>query len=159
MQGQASVFTDPIASSSGYPFKIVQLEGSLSESEVYDQRSRICDLGYLRSAYKRPDGTVGFRCSSEPVDDFVHKGGQVVDTEGKKCLCNGLMSTVGYPQYQKEDYLEPPLITAGKELSFITSLVKEGKTSYSARDVLDFLLSGNRKLIENCCSGHDSSSS
>jgi nitronate monooxygenase len=138
---RSSVFTDPLASASGYPFKIVALEGSVSEANVFDQRLRMCDLGYLRTAYKRDDGSVGFRCPAEPVDDYVRKGGKAEDTIGKKCLCNGLLSTVGYPQTQKGGCIEPPLVTAGKELSDITRFFSPGKTSYSAEDVLRVLLS------------------
>lgn len=142
VRGEVSVFTDPLASASGYPFKIVQLEESLSEPEVYDGRQRLCDLGYLRAAYKRSDGSVGFRCPGEPIDDYVRKGGRIEDVRGRKCLCNGLMSTVGYPQRRKDGYPEPPLVTAGKELSSIAHLVSHGEISYSAKDVLSFLMAG-----------------
>lgn len=148
LRGQARVFTDPLASASGYPFKIVAVEGSLSESDVYETRPRICDLGYLRTAYRRSDGSVGFRCPAEPVEDYVRKGGRAEDVVGKKCLCNGLMSTVGYPQIQKHGYLEPPLITAGKDLSVIARLVAPGETSYSAMDVLRYLLGSTNRSDE-----------
>ncbi|HEY9787048.1 MAG TPA: nitronate monooxygenase, partial [Candidatus Obscuribacterales bacterium] len=77
----ASVFTDPIASASGYPFKIVEMTNTLSQSDVYEIRPRICDLGYLRTAYKREDGSVGFRCPGEPVADYVAKGGKAEDAQ------------------------------------------------------------------------------
>jgi nitronate monooxygenase len=136
----ARVFTDPLASASGYPFKVVDLEGSLSEKEDYENRPRICDLGYLRTAFKREDGSVGLRCPGEPVDDYLKKGGRIEETVGRKCLCNGLMSTVGYSQIQKGGYKEPPMITAGKELADIIRFVPPGQTSYSAQDVLNVLL-------------------
>lgn len=138
--GDGQVFTDPRASSSGYPFKIVQVEGSLSELEIYSDRRRVCDLGYLRTAYVADNGAVGFRCPGEPIEDFLKKGGQEAETEGRKCLCNGLMSTVGLPQVQANGYVEPPLVTAGNTLNSIKAFIPEGKTSYSAADVLDGLL-------------------
>ena len=45
---QAQVFTDPLASPTGFPFKVVDLPGSLSDPEAYAARTRVCDLGYLR---------------------------------------------------------------------------------------------------------------
>jgi len=54
--GKAEVFSDPVASPTGFPFKIAQLEGTLSEHEVYEARPRICDLGYLREAYRTEMG-------------------------------------------------------------------------------------------------------
>lgn len=154
LNGQEDVFTDPRASASGYPFKVVQLEGSISEPQVFENRKRICDLGYLRMAYKRKDGSVGFRCPSEPVADYLKKGGSLEESVGRKCLCNGLISTIGHPQLQAGAYLEPPLLTAGKELSVISNFLPDGQTSYSAEDVLRVLLQTQRldatKAISSC---------
>jgi len=57
--GTAHVFTDPIASPTGFPFKVVRMPGTLSEADPYAARTRICDLGYLRHLYRKPDGTAG----------------------------------------------------------------------------------------------------
>ena len=65
----------PGASPTGFPFKVLELPATLSEAEVYEQRTRVCDLGYLRQAYRTEDGTVGYRCAAEPVADYVAKGG------------------------------------------------------------------------------------
>ena len=142
--GNGSVFTDPFASASSYPFKVVPVNSTLSEDEIYITRKRICDLGYLRQAYKKEDGTVGFRCSGEPVELFTQKGGSEDATCSKKCLCNGLMSTVGLAQVQSDGYVEPPLVTAGKYLEEIASIVGEDKDSYSAADVLKHITESNR---------------
>ncbi|MFN8550509.1 MAG: nitronate monooxygenase [Candidatus Obscuribacterales bacterium] len=142
-KGEAEVFTDPRASASGYPFKVVELDGSLSDKRIYENRTRICDLGYLRTAYQKEDGTVGFRCPGEPVDTYLRKGGSLEETDCRKCLCNGLMATVGYAQVQKDGYKEPPLVTAGKELAFVADLLPAGRFDYSAKDVLNFLLKDN----------------
>src|SRR4051812_48210069 len=48
--GTAEVFTDPLASPTGFPFKVAQLEGTSSAVNVYQKRKRICDLGFLREA-------------------------------------------------------------------------------------------------------------
>ena len=63
------VFTDPNSSPTGFPFKAVRMKSSVSEKSVYEKRRRICDLGYLRHAYKKPDGTIGQPCPAEPVED------------------------------------------------------------------------------------------
>ncbi|MBY0547254.1 MAG: nitronate monooxygenase [Candidatus Obscuribacterales bacterium] len=148
MNEKASVFTDPRASSSGYPFKVVELEQSLSESEVFQLRARICDLGYLRTPCKTADGGVVFRCAGEPIADYVRKGGCEQDTEGRKCLCNGLLSTIGLGQVRKDAYAEPPLLTAGNELqAAISTFVGEHKSSYSAREVVEAILSGKSTKV------------
>ena len=64
--GTARVVTDRLASPTGFPFKVAQLEGTLSEQDVYLSRARVCDLGYLREAYRKDDGRLGYRCSAEP---------------------------------------------------------------------------------------------
>jgi nitronate monooxygenase len=138
LAGKARVFTDPVASPTGFPFKVVGLAGTLSESGVYADRRRICDLGYLRQPYRKGDGGVGYRCPGEPVEDYVRKGGAFADTAGRKCLCNGLAATVGLAQV-RGDGPEPALVTAGNELEDIVRLVPPGGGSYSAGDVVRYL--------------------
>jgi nitronate monooxygenase len=137
--GTAHVFTDPRASATGYPFKLLKLEGTPQQD---DSRSRICDLGYLRTAYRREDGRVGYRCAAEPVDQYVAKGGAAVDTVGRRCLCNGLVANVGHPQVTEEQGAERPLLTSGDDLATIRRLLRGG-SEYTAAAVLDYLLSGD----------------
>jgi NAD(P)H-dependent flavin oxidoreductase YrpB (nitropropane dioxygenase family) len=139
LAGDAGVVTDPHASPSGYPFKVVGLPGTLSEPEVYEQRRRLCDLGFLRTPYKTPDGTVGYRCASEPVADYVRKGGSAEDTAGRKCLCNGLLATVGLGQ-QRRDCVEPPLVTSGDDLARVVGVLGAGDGRWTAADVIAYLL-------------------
>jgi nitronate monooxygenase len=139
--GRARVFTDPAASPTGFPFKIAQLPATLSDADCYAGRERICDLGYLRQAYQKPDGSVGFRCAAEPVDDYVRKGGNAADTAGRKCLCNGLAATVGLAQI-RHSFTEPALVTAGNEVSDIIRFARNGDDRYAAEDVIRYLRNG-----------------
>ncbi|MBW7957013.1 MAG: nitronate monooxygenase [Deltaproteobacteria bacterium] len=139
--GKVRVFTDPKASPTGFPFKVAALSGSHSEEDVFEARERVCDLGYLRHVYKKDDGSLGYRCPAEPVHEYVRKGGRIEDTEGCKCLCNGLMANIGLPQRRASGYVEKPLVTAGKDFSLVKEVLeKVGKPSYSAKDVLDSIL-------------------
>jgi NAD(P)H-dependent flavin oxidoreductase YrpB (nitropropane dioxygenase family) len=138
-EGGVGVFTDPQASPTGFPFKVVQLEGTLSDAVVYEERERRCDLGYLREQYRRADGTLGYRCPAEPVEDYVRKGGRVEDTRGRKCVCNGLLGTVGLGQC-RGIRPEPPLVTAGDDIAGLVRFMPDGRTSYSASDVIAYLL-------------------
>jgi len=137
---EAEVFTSPLASPTGFPFKVAQLEGTLSDPEAYGERHRICDLGFLRILYKREDGKVGYRCAAEPEADFVKKGGVLEDTVNRSCLCNNLTATAGFPQRRKDGYVEQPILTSGDDLVNAGQFVREGKTSYSAEDVIRYLL-------------------
>jgi nitronate monooxygenase len=146
--GKARVFTDPVASPTGFPFKVVQMEGTLSHADQYAARTRICDLGYLRHLYRKPDGTPGYRCPAEPVDDFVKKGGTVADAQGRKCLCNGLVANVGLAQVRSELDQELALMTAGDDVANVAQFLKPGCDSYTAADVLHCLLAGqNTKMV------------
>jgi nitronate monooxygenase len=145
MTGREEVFTDPLASPTGFPFKVVQLEDTLSDKNEYESRPRICDLGYLRTAYKQKDGTVGYRCASEPVDQYVRKEGSREETVGRKCLCNGLMANIGLGQNQKSGYQEKPLVTSGDDLGRILTFLKDGRLSYQAADVIQYLLGSFRR--------------
>jgi nitronate monooxygenase len=137
------VFTDPLASPTGFPFKVVDLAGSVAEPEVYAARERVCDAGYLRRAYRRPDGTIGYRCPGEPVDRYTAKGGDAAEAEGRMCLCNGLLATIGLGQRRDGGrYEEPPLMTAGDDLATVGEFLPAGAADYGADDVLDRLMAG-----------------
>ncbi|MCC7441019.1 MAG: nitronate monooxygenase [Bdellovibrionales bacterium] len=136
----ASIFTDPLASPTDFPFKVLPLEGTLSQPEVYGLRERRCDLGYLRQVVAAPDGGVIYRCPAEPVADYVRKGGKVEDTAGRKCLCNALMANIGLGQQREDSFLEPALLTAGDDLRALARFVPEGRDSYRASDVIAMIL-------------------
>ncbi len=136
-QGTVEVFTDPRASPTGYPFKIVRWPGDPTQGEA-EPRERICDLGYLRTAYHLPAGGIGYRCPAEPVEDFERKGGAVEETEGRRCLCNALMANVGFPQPRGDGEVEPVLITSGDDLAGMARFLG-GRDHYSAADVLAYL--------------------
>ncbi len=138
--GWVHVFTDPKASPTGFPFKVVNVPGTNSELGDYQKRKRICDLGYLRSLYKRKDGTPGYRCASEPHEAYLQKQGEMADTEGRKCLCNGLMSNIDLSQSQKDGSVERALVTSGDDVGRILNFLKGGKESYSAIEVVEYLL-------------------
>lgn len=134
----ARVFTDPAASPTGFPFKVAVGADTLSEAGVYAARERVCDLGFLRQSYRKPDGTIGYRCAAEPVDDYVRKGGNVADTIGRKCLCNGLAATAGLAQV-RDGVAEPAIVTAGNEVADLARLMAPGRLNYSAEDVVQYL--------------------
>ncbi len=138
--GQARVFTDPLASPTGFPFKVAQLEQTLSDPANYLNRRRVCDLGYLRHLYRKDDGTIGYRCPAEPLKHYLRKGGTVGETVGRKCVCNGLPATVGLPQMRADGVGEFPLVTAGDDLSHLAQFLPPGAESYSAADVIRKLL-------------------
>ena len=140
LHDEREVFTDPEASPTSFPFKVASLEGTLSDRDVYATRPRVCDLGYLRRAYRKADGTVDYRCPAEPLEDYVHKGGKASDTIGRKCLCNSLMANIGLGQTRADGYTEPALLTAGNDLECIKKYISEGHLTYGAKDVIDSLL-------------------
>lgn len=137
--GAGRVFTDPLASPTGFPFKVAQVEDTLADAALYAKRTRICDLGYLRRLYRKPDGNVGYRCPAEPVDDYVKKGGLAEETVGRKCVCNGLPATVGMAQLISTAESELPLVTAGDDLAILGEFLAPGRNSYSAADVIQRL--------------------
>lgn len=142
LSGTLDIFTDPRGSPTGFPFKVARLEGTLSDPEVAAKRTRICDLGYLRDPYRKPDGSLGYRCASEPVDAFVKKGGKIEETVGRLCLCNGMQANIGLGQWQATSERELPLLTLGDNIECVRRLVSRHGPSYGARQVFDFLAQG-----------------
>ncbi|MCL7956420.1 MAG: nitronate monooxygenase [marine benthic group bacterium] len=140
LEGTVRVRTDDRASPTGFPFKVVELDESLSEQPTYERRNRVCDLGYLRTAFRTEKGRIGYRCASEPVETYVKKGGRLTDTEGRKCLCNALMSNLDRGQLRNGGSPEKPMLTSGDDLENLGAFLA-GRDSYTAQDVLDYLLS------------------
>jgi NAD(P)H-dependent flavin oxidoreductase YrpB (nitropropane dioxygenase family) len=131
-RGEVTVRTDPRASPTGYPFKVVEMP-----NDPPVERPRICDIGYLRVP-ARITGRLVYRCPAEPVDAYVAKGGTAADAAGRRCLCNGLIASVGLAQTRVEGD-EQPLITSGDDLLRLPPVLRD-RRCYSARDVIDYLL-------------------
>ena len=132
--GELKIRTDFSVSSSGYPFKVAELAGTISEQSVYEARPRICSQGLLVSLYEKPDRTIGYRCPGELVDAFVRKGGDITDTVGKGCLCCGLLSAAELEEG------EPPIVTLGDDVGFLKHLMVDAHGSYRASDAIKYLL-------------------
>lgn len=137
VRGEVSVLTDPRASPTGYPFKVVS---TTTAPDPLPARERVCDLGYLRVAVRGEDGRLIYRCPAEPVADYVRKGGRIEDTEGRRCLCNGLTATVGLAQV-REDSVEPPIITSGDDLARLGEVIATWDRVHAER-VVGYLLDG-----------------
>jgi nitronate monooxygenase len=136
LEGKARVFTDPLASPTGFPFKVAELEGTLSDPAIFKQRRRLCDLGFMRQAYQKDDGSIGYRCAAEPEAAYVAKGGKIEETVGRKCLCNSLVSNVGMPQALPDGTKELPLVTLGDDLINVGQFCTAGNPDYTAEDVV-----------------------
>lgn len=143
LDGSLSIRTDFIASPTGFPFKIAELDGTIGRTDNFEGRSRICDLGYLRDMLVSPDGKVDYRCAAEPVNDFVRKGGSTEAAANRMCLCNGLMATIGLGQVRATGQ-EQPIVTAGDDFSFLPHVLQDNSSAYKATDAIDYML-GRRK--------------
>ncbi len=134
------VFNDPRISPTGFTFKVARIPGTIGDSVVYKSRIRICDLGGLIQPYLRKNGTVGYRCPAEPEKAYILKGGQIEDTVGRGCLCNGLSSTVKLGQRLPQGLIEPSIVTQGQNLDFLQYLMCDEDDDYSVEDVFNHLL-------------------
>jgi nitronate monooxygenase len=140
VDGWVQPFTDPLASPTGFPFKVINLDDTPVHPALYADRPRICDLGFLRQPYRTAEGAIGYRCPSEPVSLYLSKGGDLADTVGRKCLCNALLANIGQAQVRGSRHIEPPLVTAGDDINYVATFLPPGQSAYSAADVIDALL-------------------
>lgn len=141
-EGNLRVRTDHRASPTGFPFKVVELPGTMGQEGVYKARPRLCDLGYLRSSHIDEAGKVSYRCAAEPVEPFLKKGGETEELAERICLCNGLTAAVGLGQERPDGYKEAPLLTLGATTSDVEGMLKEFPQGWSATDVVARLLAG-----------------
>jgi NAD(P)H-dependent flavin oxidoreductase YrpB (nitropropane dioxygenase family) len=137
-------------SPTGFPFKVVQLDGTLAEEAVYTDRRRVCDIGLLQQrglGKTAEDGTRRLfqRCPAAPLDDFVSKRGLPLNAGDRRCLCNGLLACVGLGQVGIQNGVcleEPAIVTLGNHLDGIRRLSRNGQTSYWVKDVVADILDG-----------------
>ena len=139
-EGSLVVRTDAFASPTGFPFKVVTLDKTLSTTSMYAERPRLCDLGYLRDPYEKTPGTLGYRCSAEPVHVFLKKGGTESEALGRKCLCNALMADINLGNTRGDGYSEKPLVTLGADLNGVYALLKIYPDGWSATQAIEYLM-------------------
>ncbi len=148
LRGELDVYTSATASPTGFPFKVVQMEGTLSDSQIYATRPRSCDLGHLLVPYEARNGKIGFRCPAEPIQAYLQKLGKISEElttderariEKSVCLCNALVATVGFPQKDRLGE-EQSIITLGDITEFIKELNLDENLGYSASTAVEYLL-------------------
>ncbi|MFZ1288148.1 MAG: nitronate monooxygenase, partial [Candidatus Phosphoribacter sp.] len=145
MSGDLDVRADWRVSPTGFPFRVADIPGTLTDVTVRDARTPVCDLGVLRTPYLKPDGVVDFRCPAEPVAAYLRKGGREANIEGRVCLCNALLASAGFPQRRPSGAVEAPLVTTGADLEHVVELLtaSTGPTpGYSAAQAVAHLLAG-----------------
>jgi NAD(P)H-dependent flavin oxidoreductase YrpB (nitropropane dioxygenase family) len=138
--GTLHVRTDGGVSPTGFPFKVHELEGTLSDPAIRDARQRRCDLGYLRQPVER-DGELAYVCPAEPEPTFTSKGGKQQQTSGRVCLCNALFAAAGLPQQRTNGYVETPIFTGGADLDTVRRLSPDGD-DYCATAAISFIRTG-----------------
>jgi NAD(P)H-dependent flavin oxidoreductase YrpB (nitropropane dioxygenase family) len=135
-----TVRNDPLASPTGFPFKIAELSDTMADPQRYHARERICDLGYLRTPVERPNGKVAYRCASEPDHMYLKKGGDAADLVGRKCLCNMLMANTGLGQLRHNGYVEEAGVTLGQDLEGPRRMLAMYPDGWTAEQAVDCLL-------------------
>jgi len=133
--GVLQVEADMRISPTGYPFEVAQVQGTMSDERVRSIMVRKCPHGALVDLVLGPNGIIVRRCASEPIDQFIRKGGMIEDTEGRGCICRGLVGTSGLGNPD-----EIPVVTLGKDLGFLKRLMNRPDDSYTAKDAINFLL-------------------
>jgi nitronate monooxygenase len=131
-------------SPTGFAFKVVQLQDTLSDDDVYSSRSRICDIGMLQQrGFSKPDEqgdrTLFQRCQAGPIETYIKKRGLEHNTDERRCLCNGLLSCVGLGQVKEvrgELVEEPAIVTLGNHLDGVRRLSRQGQAPYHVEDVV-----------------------
>jgi nitronate monooxygenase len=144
----AELVRTTLVSPTGFAFKVVQLEGTLAEPEVYANRRRVCDLGVLQQiGLSKPDETgmrtLFQRCAAGPVESYVSKRGLAKNTEERHCLCNGLLACVGLGQVKEQHgelVEEPAIVTLGSRLGDVRRLSRNGQLRYWAADAVADIL-------------------
>ena len=144
LAGTLDVRSDWRASPTGFPFQVIQLEGTVSDPDVAAGRTAVCDLGALRTPYKKANGDIDYRCPAEPLAMYTRKGGRAQNTEGRRCLCNALLAAADLPQQRPDGSAEPAIVTSGHDFRAVLALASNGSRGgpYPASKVVEYLLAG-----------------
>ena len=145
---EADLVRTTLFSPTGYPFKVVQISGTLADEKVYQDRRRICDIGLLQQrgllkANETGERHIFHRCPAGPLEAFMRDRGLPQNTEEKRCLCNGLLATVGLGQVLTRDGVtteEPAIVTLGNHLDGVRRLSSNGQAVYWAKDAVEDML-------------------
>ncbi|WP_374689646.1 nitronate monooxygenase [Promineifilum sp.] len=135
-------------SPTGFAFKVVQLQDTVSADDIYESRRRVCDIGMLQQrGFNKPDEqgdrTLFQRCPAGPIETYIKKRGLEHNTDERRCLCNGLLSCVGLGQVKEvrgELVEEPAIVTLGNHLDGVRRLSRQGQTRYYVEDVVADIL-------------------
>ena len=73
------------------------------------------------------------------MDAYVRKGGDLADTVGRACLCNGLTADIGLGQRRRDGYVEPPAVTLGQDLDGVRRLLREHPEGWTAAEAIAWL--------------------
>ncbi|HOW89934.1 MAG TPA: hypothetical protein PL037_06605, partial [Elusimicrobiales bacterium] len=145
LSGNALKVSNTMVSPTGFPFKVAMIPGTISDSAVYESRKRVCDIGLLQATYLKADGTLGYRCPAESVEEFTAKGGRAQNTVGRGCLCNGLLSATGLAQIRANGYVEPPIVTLGEDFTAVKEMLAQlppGQDTYAIGKLMLYLRKG-----------------
>ncbi len=139
--GTCEVRTDPLASPAGFPFKVLTLKESLSEDSAFEARTKRCDLGFLRQAFERSDGAIGWRCRpNQNLRTYTKVGKRRKSTDASVLQWPDVGSRLG--QVIADGSTELPIVTCGDEVKHIHQFLKSfDAEGYTARDVVERLLS------------------
>ncbi len=133
---------DEHISPTGFPFQVAEVAGTVSQAEVLQERSRVCDLAFLTQGYKKKDGSIGYRCPAEPIEQFERKIASPILARNigeRACLCNNLFAAAGLAQ-RRGEYEEPALVTLGSTVEAdVMAVARAYKLPITAAKVFEFV--------------------
>ena len=135
------MYTDPVASPTGFPFKVAELTGTLSDEAAYEARPRLCDLGYLRRSLRasgRPPRLPLSRASRSMTTSA--RAARPRTPSGASACATRSSRTSGWASAGQTGYAELPMLTAGDDIASVRAFISPGHLSYHARDVVASLL-------------------
>ncbi|MBN2039063.1 MAG: hypothetical protein JW864_03415 [Spirochaetes bacterium] len=147
-RNDSDIIRTTMYSPTGFSFKVVQLDDSVSCSRIYGKRRRSCDMGVLHQlglSKADENGTrkIFSRCPASPLAVFEKHRGLARNAEEKRCLCNGLVSGAGFPQVVRdidgEPMKEPSIVTLGENLDGVRRLSGNGLKTYNCHDIAEFI--------------------
>ena len=132
--GTLQTRTDALASPTGFPFKVAhRRRHALGPVAARGPRPPVCDLGHLRTAFRREDGELDYRCPSEPVRDVRAQGRRRRATSAAASACATRWSRASACRRSARTASELPLVTLGDDLDGARVLLAARPLGYDGR--------------------------
>ena len=140
--GEAHVFTDPLASPTGFPFRSYACKVAIPSTTYTREGHVFATLVFCANRTEQRRAAPAIAVPPSQLASILPRVARRKTQWVESVSCNALMANIGHPQIRNGPRMEKGLVTAGDDLSNISRFLAPNRSSYNAADVIAALLAG-----------------